>query len=67
MQLGTDNPGSTEEQKKEWNTGLKDLIRDLRAQNVKNPEVVAQHIAEYRRKFLEEQGEMFSVLRLGVK
>jgi len=65
VQLGTDNPGRTEEQQSLWNHGLKDLIKDLRGQNVKDPEVVAAHIAEYRREFLEEQGEQFSVLNLG--
>jgi hypothetical protein len=35
---------------------------------VKDPEIVAKHIAEYRLKFLEEQvGEKFSVLKLGVR
>lgn len=68
VQLGTDNPGTTEEQRKEWNTGLKELIKDLRGQNVKDPEIVARHIAEYRLRFLEEQvGEKFSVLKLGVR
>lgn len=64
VQLGTDNPGKTEEQQKLWNTGLKELIKDLRTRNVKDSETVARNIAEYRRKFMEEQGEAFSLLKL---
>jgi hypothetical protein len=51
VQLGTENPGKTDEEKQKWNVGLRELIKDLRSQKVSDPDIVAARIAEYRRKF----------------
>lgn len=61
VQLGTENPGKTDEEKQKWNVGLKELIKDLRNQRVSDSDIVAARIAEYRRKF---RGDDFVILNL---
>jgi len=61
VQLGTENPGKTDEEKQKWNVGLKELIKNLRNQRVADSDIVAASIAEYRRKF---RGDDYAILNL---
>ena len=61
VQLGTENPGKTDEEKQKWNVGLKELIKNLRNQKVADSDIVAASIAEYRRKF---RGDDYAILNL---
>jgi hypothetical protein len=61
VQLGTSNPGQTEEEKQEWNAGLRTVLKDLREKNTKDPDVVAAAIAEYRRKFLQDPSRVLNI------
>ncbi len=61
VQLGTENPGKTDEEKGKWNVGLRELIKNLRSQKVSDSDIVAASIADYRRKF---RGDDSAVLNL---
>ncbi|OCK79457.1 hypothetical protein K432DRAFT_299828, partial [Lepidopterella palustris CBS 459.81] len=54
VQLGTANPGRTEEEKQQWTEGLKLVLRQLRQKDTKDPDVVATEIANFRRQFLKD-------------
>ncbi|KAJ8104725.1 hypothetical protein OPT61_g10605 [Boeremia exigua] len=54
VQLGTANPGKTQEEKQQWNDGLRTVLKDLRQQNVKDPNGIAREIAKYRRQFFND-------------
>jgi hypothetical protein len=54
VQLGTANPGKTQEEKQQWNDGLRSVLKDLRQKNIKDPNGIAREIAEYRRQFLND-------------
>ncbi|KAF2469446.1 uncharacterized protein BDR25DRAFT_343794 [Lindgomyces ingoldianus] len=54
VQLGTANPGKTPEEKQRWNDGLRLVLKELRQRNIKDPNVVAEEIAKYRRQFLHD-------------
>lgn len=54
VQLGTANPGKTQEEKQQWNDGLRSVLKDLRQRNIKDPHGIAQEIAKYRRQFLND-------------
>ncbi|ORY04190.1 hypothetical protein BCR34DRAFT_491769 [Clohesyomyces aquaticus] len=54
VQLGTANPGKTPEEKQRWNDGLRLVLKELRLRNIKDPNVVAEEIAKYRRQFLHD-------------
>ncbi|KAF1998954.1 hypothetical protein P154DRAFT_438119 [Amniculicola lignicola CBS 123094] len=54
VQLGTANPGKTPEEKKEWNDGLRLVLKELRQKNIKDPNGIAQEIAKFRREFLKD-------------
>ncbi|KAF3010945.1 hypothetical protein E8E13_010283 [Curvularia kusanoi] len=54
VQLGTANPGKTQEEKQQWNDGLRSVLKDLRQQNIKDPNGIAREIAKYRRQFLND-------------
>lgn len=54
VQLGTANPGKTQEEKQQWNDGLRSVLKDLRQKNIKDPNGIAREIARYRREFLND-------------
>ncbi|KAL1656173.1 hypothetical protein SLS61_001245 [Didymella pomorum] len=54
VQLGTANPGKTQEEKQQWNDGLRSVLKDLRQKNIKDPNGIAREIAKYRRQFLND-------------
>jgi len=54
VQLGTANPGKTQEEKQQWNDGLRSVLKDLRQRNIKDPNGIAREIAKYRRQFLSD-------------
>ncbi|QDS69307.1 hypothetical protein FKW77_002873 [Venturia effusa] len=61
VQLGSLNPGRTDEDKKRWADGLRTLIGSLRAQGVKETDVVASQIASYRRNFFKDPSRIFDI------
>ncbi|TID27063.1 protein red1 [Venturia nashicola] len=61
VQLGSLNPGRTDEDKKRWADGLRTLIGNLRTQGVKETDVVASQIASYRRNFFKDQSRIFDI------
>jgi hypothetical protein len=58
VQLGTANPGKTPEEKQQWNDGLRLVLRDLRQQDTKDPNIVAMEISKYRRQFLKDDSRV---------
>jgi hypothetical protein len=54
VQLGTANPGKTQNEKQQWNDGLRNVLKELRQKNIKDPNGIAREIANYRRKFLND-------------
>ncbi|KAJ4336061.1 hypothetical protein N0V87_005641 [Didymella glomerata] len=54
VQLGTANPGKTQDEKQQWNDGLRSVLKDLRQKNIKDPNGIAREIAKYRRQFLND-------------
>ncbi|KAF1951312.1 hypothetical protein CC80DRAFT_209527 [Byssothecium circinans] len=54
VQLGTANPGKTPEERQRWNEGLRQVLKDLRQKNTKDPNGIAIAIAQYRRRFLND-------------
>lgn len=54
LQLGTANPGKTSEERQRWNDGLRNVLKELRSKNVKDPNGIAEEIARYRREFLND-------------
>ncbi|KAJ4290569.1 hypothetical protein N0V90_010786 [Kalmusia sp. IMI 367209] len=54
VQLGTANPGKTQEERQRWNDGLRGVLKDLRQKNTKDPNGIAMEIANYRRQFLKD-------------
>lgn len=61
VQLGTLNPGKTEEDKVRWAAGLRALISNLRTEGVKDTDVVAAEIAEYRRQFFNDPSRVLDI------
>lgn len=61
VQLGTSNPGRTEEERQRWTEGLKAVVQDLRKKNTKDSEVVAASIAAYRRQFLNDPSRILTL------
>ncbi|KAK5006974.1 hypothetical protein LTR28_005826 [Elasticomyces elasticus] len=61
VQMGSSNPGRDSEEKQKWTTGLKEVVKQLRAQNLKDPEIVAQRIVEYRRNFLQDPSRVLNL------
>ncbi|KAK5295313.1 hypothetical protein LTR16_001161 [Cryomyces antarcticus] len=61
LSMGTTNPGRTNEEKQQWTEGLKSVIKELRERNTKDPDVVAQKIAEYRRNFLKDPTKILNL------
>ncbi len=59
--MGTINPGRNSEEKQKWTNGLKEVVKQLRAQNLKNPEIVAQRIAKYRQDFLQDPSRVLNL------
>ena len=54
VQLGTANPGKTQEEKQQWNDGLRSVLNDLRKRRIKDPSGIAAEITRYRREFLND-------------
>ena len=54
LQMGTNtaNPGRDTQEAMRYTEGLKKLVQRLRAQNIRDAEQVADHIAQYRREFI---------------
>lgn len=61
VQLGTANPGRTEEQRAQWIKGLRAVLNDLRSRKTKDPEDVAAQITEYRRNFLNDPSNILNL------
>lgn len=61
VQLGTTNPGRTDEERSQWAEGLKGILKELRQKNVKDPNVVAIEIANYRRRFLKDPTKVLNI------
>lgn len=61
VQLGTLNPGKTEEDKARWAAGLRALISNLRTEGVKDTDVVAAEIAAYRRQFFKDPSRILDI------
>ncbi|KAF9696436.1 hypothetical protein EKO04_005730 [Ascochyta lentis] len=55
VQLGTANPGKTQDERQQWNNGLRSVLQDLRQKNIKDPNGIARAIAKYRRQFLKDE------------
>lgn len=55
VQLGTANPGKTQDERQQWNNGLRSVLQDLRQKNIKDPDGIAREIAKYRRQFLKDE------------
>jgi hypothetical protein len=58
VQLGTANPGKTDEEKARWTVGLRALLKELRQKKVKDPNGIALEIAKYRRQFLHDESRV---------
>lgn len=54
VQLGTKNPGRDEAEKSKWNNGLRDVLKQLRSTDTRDPDEVARAITAYRRDFLQD-------------
>lgn len=61
MQLGTANPGRTDEEKRQWTEGLKLVLKELRQKDTRDPDVVATEIAKYRRQFLKDPSRVLNL------
>ncbi|KAF2202331.1 hypothetical protein GQ43DRAFT_314342 [Delitschia confertaspora ATCC 74209] len=61
VQLGTANPGRTPEDRNAWVDGLKLVLKDLRAQGLKDPNVVAEEISKFRRRFLKDDTRIINI------
>ncbi|KAF1816674.1 hypothetical protein P152DRAFT_388404 [Eremomyces bilateralis CBS 781.70] len=61
VQLGTKNPGQTEDERKKWTEGLKEVVKVLRQRGVNDPELVAKEIANYRRRFLGDETRVLNL------
>lgn len=61
VQLGTKNPGQTEDERKKWTEGLKEVVKVLRQRGVNDPELVAKEIANYRRQFLGDETRVLNL------
>ncbi|KAF2114238.1 hypothetical protein BDV96DRAFT_600955 [Lophiotrema nucula] len=54
VQLGTANPGKTVQERQQWTLGLRGVLKELRQNSIKDPCAIADEIAKYRRKFLND-------------
>lgn len=61
LQMGTMNPGRTDEEKKEWTNGLRLVIKSLREKGAQDAEAVAKEIADYRRRFLGDPAMVLNI------
>jgi hypothetical protein len=61
VQLGTANPGKTDEEKQQFKDGLKSIIRDLRSKKTEDPEIIAGEFSNYRRHFLQDDTRVVNV------
>jgi hypothetical protein len=61
VQLGTANPGRTDEEKRQWAEGLRLVLKELRQKDTRDPDVVATEIAKYRRQFLKDPSRVLNL------
>jgi hypothetical protein len=61
VQLGTANPGKSPEERFRWNEGLRDVLKELRQRNIKDPNGIAMEIARYRREFLKDDSRVVNL------
>ena len=61
MQLGTNNPGRTDEEKRQWVEGLRLVLKGLRQKGTRDLDVVAEEIAKYRRQFLKDPSRVLNL------
>jgi len=61
MQLGTTNPGRTDEERTQWTDGLRGVIKSLRQKSVKDPEIVASAIADFRRTYFRDPTKVLNL------
>lgn len=54
VQMGSLREGKTQEEKDNYLAGLKQIINDMRRDQVKDFSTVAAEIAAYRRRFLQD-------------
>ena len=61
VQLGIVNPGRTPEEQEKWRVDLKQVLKGLREQNVRDAESVAAAITKYRREFLQDPSRVLNI------
>ncbi|GME49363.1 protein red1 [Neofusicoccum parvum] len=61
VQLGIVNPGRTPEEQEQWRVGLKQVLKGLREDNVRDAESVAAAITKYRREFLQDPSRVLNI------
>ena len=54
VELGTSNPGNTPEDRQRWNDGLRAVLKELRQNNIKDPNGIAIEISRFRRQFFHD-------------
>ncbi|KAF2758921.1 hypothetical protein EJ05DRAFT_326466 [Pseudovirgaria hyperparasitica] len=54
LQLGTTNPGRTDEEQSEWKEGLKGVLKTLKQSKTHELNLIVNAIANYRRDFLKD-------------
>ena len=58
VELGTSNPGNTPEDRQRWNDGLRAVLKELRQNNIKDPNGIAVEIARFRRQFFNDDSRV---------
>ena len=61
VQLGTNNPGRSDDEKSQWTDGLRAVLKELRSKGVRDPGPVALAIADYRRRFFNDQSRVLDL------
>jgi hypothetical protein len=61
VQLGTANPGKTPEERQKWNDGLRQVLKGLRTNNIKDPNGIAAEIAKYRRDYFNDETRVLNL------
>ncbi|KAH7113202.1 hypothetical protein B0J11DRAFT_541651 [Dendryphion nanum] len=61
VELGTANPGKTTEERQKWNDGLRSVLKELRQNNIKDPNGIAVEISKFRRQFFKDDFHVVTV------
>lgn len=61
VQLGTANPGKTHDERQRWNEGLRQVLKELRQKNTRDPNSIAGDIVHYRRQFLNDDSRVLNL------